>query len=167
MESPSSLPQLMKRKSTTTKNRNAAFLVLLLCLFGIVSCAKPVPVAFSNACQKENDNIYVSVEGYLSTGTSLFCSSQDGTRTCGLELLDSPDGTNKISVYVEEGIGNSQMEALPKNYSKENLKVRDINGQVVGAKDRIRVVGIARNGNDGADSSFSVCYINVEEIERP
>jgi hypothetical protein len=161
------LPQVMKRKSQVTNNKSTPLIVLLLCSIGLVSCTKPVPIAFTNACQKENDNLYISVEGYLSTGTSLLCSSRDGTRACGLELLDSLDGKNKISVYLEEGTGNSQMEALPKNYSNENLKVHDINGQVLGAKDRLRVIGIAKNGNVGADSTFSVCYINVEKIERP
>jgi hypothetical protein len=133
----------------------------------LTGCTKPVPVTFNNVCQNANDNIYVSVEGYLTTGTSVFCSSSDGTRTCGLELVDSPAGTNKISVYLEEGTGKSQMEALPKSYSKENLKVRDSDGQVVGPQDRVRVIGIAASASDVVNSSYSVCYINVEVIERP
>lgn len=157
----------MKRKVQITNKTNYALFVLMLCSFGLVSCTKPVPVAFNKACQKENDNIYVSLEGYLNTGTSVLCSSRDGTRTCGLELMDSPDGTNKISVYLEEGTGKSQMEPLPKSYSKGNLKVRDHDGQVLGAKDRVRVIGIAKSTNDVVNSSYSVCYINVQKIERP
>lgn len=157
----------MKRKRQIANNTNYALFVLMLCSFELISCTKPVPVAFDNACQKEYDNIYVSIEGFLSTGTSVLCSSRDGTRTCGLNLVDSPDGTNKISVYLEEGTGKSQMEPLPKNYGKENLKIRDSDGQVLGARDRVRVTGIAKNTNDVVGSSYVVCYINVQEIERP
>lgn len=139
----------------------------MLCPFVLVSCTKPVPVVFNNACQKEYDKVYVSVEGYLTTGTSVLCSSQDGTRSCGLELVESPDGTNKISVYLEEGTGTSQMEPLPKNYSKEDLKIRDSDGRALGARDRVRVIGIAKSTNEVVGSSYTVCYINVEEIERP
>lgn len=157
----------MKRKHDIKGKAHYVWIVLIVFSLGLLSCTKPIPVAFNNACQKENNNVYISVEGYLSTGTSVLCSSRDGTRTCGLELADSPNGTNKISIYLEEGTGKNQMEPLPKSYSKENLKIRDRDGQVHSAQDRVRVIGIAKSGNDVVNSSYAVCYINVQEIERP
>ncbi|MBV9210324.1 MAG: hypothetical protein JOZ52_06825 [Acidobacteria bacterium] len=138
--------------------------ILLLCLSG---CAKPVPIAFNQVCQKENDNRYISVEGYLRTGVTVHCSSRNGTSACGIELVEKPDGESKISVYVEEGTGNSQMEPLPKSYSDENLKLRTKDGQSVGAKDRVRIIGTAKTATDAINSSYTVCYIDVSKIEKP
>ncbi|HEY0544210.1 MAG TPA: hypothetical protein VGC91_02345 [Pyrinomonadaceae bacterium] len=140
--------------------------VLLLCLLALDGCAKPVPVAFNQVCQKENDNKYISVEGYLRTGVTVLCSSRGGTRTCGIELAEKPDGESKINVYVEEGTGKSQMEPLPKSYSDENLKLRTTDGQTVGAQDRVRIIGTAKTATD-ASSSYTVCYIDVNKIEKP
>lgn len=146
---------------------NYARFLLSVWVFGLVSCSKPTPVEFKNICQKENDYAYVSVEGYLRTGSNVLCSSRDGTRACGLELLERLDGGNKISVYVEEGTGKSQMDPLPKSYGKENLKIRTGNGQVLGPEERVRIIGTARIGTDVANSSYSICYVDVVKIERP
>jgi hypothetical protein len=59
------------------------------------------------------------------------------------------------------------MEPLPKLYSKESLKVRTDNGHVLGTKDRVRVIGIAKNGSGVDNSSTTICFINVEKIEQP
>lgn len=157
----------MKQTSHMTKTTLCARLIFTLVLFGLNSCAKPVPVQVNSACQREHNNLYVSIEGYLSTGASVLCSSADGTRACGLELSDTPGGTARINVYVEEGTGKSQMEPLPKLYSKESLKVRADNGHVLGSKDRVRIIGIAKNGTEVANSSATICYVDVEKIEQP
>ena len=156
----------MKLKAHMTKTI-CARLALTLCFFGFNSCTRPRPVELKSLCQNENDNIYVSVEGYLRTGASVLCSSPDGSRACGLELSDKPDGTTGISVYVEEGTGKSQMEPLPKSYSRESLKIHTADGNVLGTQDRVRVFGIAKSGTDVASSSLTLCYINVDKIEKP
>lgn len=157
----------MRRKGPTSFSLTIVWVATVLCWIALVGCSKPVPVAFENLCQKSNDSLYISVEGYLSAGTSVLCSSQDGKRTCGLELTNSPGGTNKISVYVDEGTGKSQMEPVTKSYNKDNLIVRDNKGKIISAKDRIRVIGIAKSENDSINDSYAVCFIYVEAIERP
>ncbi len=148
------------------KAKSYASLLLLLAVLGFNGCAKPVAVEFSQVCQKENDDKYISVEGYLRTGVSVLCSSRNGTRTCGLELTDKPDGQAKISVDVEEGTGKSQMEPLPKSYTKESLKVHTEDGSAVGPQDRVRVIGTAKTATDAINSSLTVCYITVSKIEK-
>ena len=138
----------------------------MLFLTGLAGCTKPVPVALDQVCQKENDNQYISVEGYLRTGVTVLCSSRGGTRTCGLELADKPDGTGPISVYVEEGTGRSQMEPLPKSYSNDDLKLRTKDGQTITTQDKVRIIGTAKTTTDAVNSSYTICFIDVTKIEK-
>lgn len=154
----------MKLKSD--KRKACALSLLLAAAFVTGGCAKPVATEFSKVCQKENDSKYISVEGYLRTGASVLCSSRNGTRTCGLELSDKPDGASKISADVEEGTGKSQMEPLPRSYSKENLKVRTEDSSIIGPQDRVRIIGTAKTSTDAVNSSITVCYITVDRIEK-
>ncbi len=140
--------------------------LFLTCIFALNGCAKPVAVAFDQVCTKENNEQYISVEGYLRTGVTVLCSSHGGKRTCGLELFDKPDGQSKISVDIEEGTGKSQMEALPKNYSSEDLKIRAQDGSMIGTRDRVRIIGTAATDTGAGSSSLTVCYINVAKIEK-
>jgi hypothetical protein len=133
----------------------------------LAGCTKPVPIAFNQVCQKENDNRYISVEGYLRTGVTVLCSSRGGTRSCGLELSDKPDGSSTISVYVEEGTGRSQMEPLPKSYSNEDLKLRTKDGQPITTQDKVRIIGTAKTTTDAVNSSYTICFIDVTKIEKP
>jgi hypothetical protein len=142
-------------------------LLVMIASAGLGGCTKPVPVQFAQVCQNENDNKYVSVEGYLRAGVTVLCSSRDGTKTCSLELSDKPDGESKINVDVEEGTGKSQMEPLPKSYAKDSLKIYVQDGSVIGPKDRVRVIGTARTATDAVNSSLTVCYIKINKIEKP
>jgi hypothetical protein len=136
-------------------------------IFGFTGCTKPTPTEFGQVCQKENDKKYISVEGYLRTGASVLCSTRNGTRTCGLELSDKLDGESKISVYVEEGTGAGQMEPLPKSYGKDSLKVHAADGSTLGPKDRVRLVGKATTATDAVNASYTICFIDVDKIEKP
>lgn len=157
----------MNRNTLIINKALCARLVLIHCVVILVGCSKPTPVELNKVCQKENDDAYVAVEGYLRIGASVLCSSREGTRSCGLELLERADGGGKISVFVEEGTGNNQMEPLPNGYITENLKIRARDGQILGPQDRVRIIGIAKNGGEIVDSSYSICYVNVEKIEKP
>lgn len=156
-----------KRKGYLERWTTLGLPVLVICIFSLIGCAKPVPLAFNGVCQIENNNKYISVEGYLRTGASVLCSSREGTSTCGLELLEKLEGENKISVYLEEGTGNSQMEPLPKSYSRDDLKIHTRDGQTLGPQDRVRIVGNARIGGDTNNPSYTICYIDVNKIEKP
>jgi hypothetical protein len=134
--------------------------------FALTGCAKPLAVAFDQVCTTENNEKYISVEGYLKTGVTVLCSSHGGTRTCGLELFDKPDGQSKISVDIQEGTGKSQMEALPKNYSSDDLKIRAQDGSAITARDRVRIIGTAATDTGAGSSSLNVCYINVAKVEK-
>lgn len=155
------------RPQNSARRRCLFLLAVLLFLTGLTGCTKPVPVAFNNVCRKENDNRYISVEGYLRTGVTVLCSSRGGTRACGLELADKPDGSSAISVYVEEGTGKSQMQPLPKSYSNDDLKLRSKDGQTIGTQDRVRIIGTAKTTTDAVNSSYTICYIDVTKIEKP
>lgn len=157
----------MKRPDYSTRKKFFTTFLLIFCTSCLAGCAKPVLVDISNACQNGNDNKYIAVEGYLRTGTTVLCSSREGTRSCGLELTDKPDGESKLNVYVEVGTGKSQMDQLPKNYGKDDLRIRDKDGRTFGALDRVRILGVAKNGDAVVNNSYTVCYMNVQKIERP
>lgn len=153
---------------TSYKTKRSVYSLSLLLLPGLLfmnGCAKPVPVEFSQVCQKDNDKKYISVEGYVRTGVSVLCSSTSGKRTCGLELSDKPDGESKISVYIEEGDGKSQMEPLPKSYGKDSLKLHTSDGGIAGPQDRVRLTGTSNTSTDAA-GSYTVCFIDISKIEK-
>jgi hypothetical protein len=157
----------MNRQAYSTRKKFFTRILLLLCTSYLTSCGKPVFVDISNACKNGNNNQYIAVEGYLRTGTTVLCSSREGTRSCGLELTDKPDGDSKLDVYVEVGTGKSQMDQLPKNYGKNDLRIRDKDGRALSAQDRVRVLGVAKHGDAVVNNSYAICYVNVQKIERP
>ncbi len=140
-------------------------LLILLCGVGFAGCAKPTPLEFGSVCQKDNDQKYVSVEGYLGAGVTVLCSTHGSVRACGLELYDKPGSTSKISAYIEEGTGDNEMEPPTRNYTKDSLKIRTDGGQLVTPQDKVRITGTAKTATD-ANGSYSVCFIDVKKIEK-
>jgi hypothetical protein len=140
-------------------------LLVLSCAVGFAGCAKPTPVEFGSLCQKDNDQKYISVEGYLGAGITVLCSTHGSVRACGLELYDKPGSTSKISAYIEEGTGDNEMEPPARNYTKDSLKIRTNDGQLVTPQDKVRITGTAKTATD-ANGSHSVCFVNVNKIQK-
>jgi hypothetical protein len=138
--------------------------LLVLGALAAGSCTKPQPVDFAGVCTAANEKKTIVTDGFLRIGSSVFCSNTGGGPvTCGLELHDPQGGEKKISAYVVRGTGDNQVEELPRGYKKEDLKLRDDTGALVGPDDRLRVTGVA---NYAEGSGTQVCFINVSKIEK-
>jgi hypothetical protein len=147
----------MKRSATVLS-------LILLGALGASSCTKPEPVQFADLCAAGNDKKTVVTEGYLRARVSVFCSNiGGGDVTCGLDLFDPQGGEQKIGAHVRQGSGDNQIEKLPSGFKKEDVKIRDDGGALVGAGDRVRVTGrLSYAGN----AETTVCFLNVDKIEK-
>lgn len=136
--------------------------LLSLAALALSACSeKPAePLAFAEVCAAGTDKKTVVTEGYLRPGVTMMCSNTGGGPvTCGLSLFDPQGGDRKISAYVEQGTGKSEIEKPPSGYKKEDLKLRAEDGSLVGPDDRLRVTGRVTNGNN-------VCFLNVSKVEK-
>ena len=144
------------------KRSACAATLLTLAALALAACsAEPAePVAFAEVCAAGTDKKTVVTEGYLRPGVSIMCSNTGGGPvTCGLSLFDPQGGERKISAYVEQGTGASEVEKPASGYKQGDLKLRADDGSLVGPQDRLRVTGRVTNGNN-------VCFLNVSKIEK-
>ncbi|HEX7175480.1 MAG TPA: hypothetical protein VF240_09500 [Pyrinomonadaceae bacterium] len=127
----------------------------------LAACSKPAePVAFAEVCAAGTDKKTVVTEGYLRPGASIMCSNTGGGPvTCGLGLFDPQGGEKKISAYVEQGTGASEVEKPASGYKQGDLKLRADDSSLVGPNDRLRVTGRVTNGDN-------VCFLNISKIEK-
>lgn len=138
------------------------FLILAVVVFAAGGCSSPTgtPVEFANACNPDNEKKYVEVAGYLDARTSVFCSNiGGGPVTCGLDLKETPEGSNAVRVDVEQGTSANTIEELPRGYKKEDIKIRDNGGDVINLADKVRVTG-------EMNVAPNVCFMKVTKIER-
>lgn len=145
--------------------RSATLLTLTaLCALGAAGCTKPEPVDFAGACSAANDKKTVVTEGFIRIGSSVFCSNiGGGPVTCGLDLFDPQGGDRKFSAHVARGTGSNEVEELPRGYKKEDLKLRDNSGNLVGPNDKVRVTGKLSYAEG---SGTQTCFITVSKIEK-
>lgn len=129
-----------------------------------IACSKPpaVAVEISRICAADNEKQYVATSGYLDDRGSIFCSNIGGGRmNCGLDVVANPGGTKAFSADIEEGSGADQIEKLPKGYKKEDIRVQDNGGKIIGLSDKVTLTGQMSITPDG-----SVCFMTVDKIER-
>jgi hypothetical protein len=131
---------------------------LILVLF-MASCASPpqpgAPVTHGTACNAENNDQRVSIEGYPSLSGMTFVSDD-----FSVDLFEQPQGGgDSISVYLAVGNGANQAEALPDDYTDDDLRIHTSTNQVVSTDTRIRVHGTL-TWNEAAD----VCFISSIDL---
>jgi hypothetical protein len=125
------------------------------------STANAVHVKYSEMCQKENKDKVVSVDGYFGTNDLMVsCSGAGEKKRCTLNLMPKPGSTESHSASVSVGSGPNQMDALPAQYTAEDLHLRTSDGKAIGPRDRVRVVGKMYVTDD-------YCSIDVLEIQTP
>jgi len=125
-----------------------------------------VPVEHAKACDAENDGKTVEVTGFLNDKGSLFCSNTGGGPVrCGFKLLASVGDDKGISADVETGGGANEVEKPASGYKKEDIKLRDNNGNLITYADKVRVTGKIRSTKDPV-SNTTVCYLTVYKIEK-
>lgn len=142
------------------------FAVVFLC-FAAVGCnTTGIPVEHAKACDPENDGKTVEVTGFLNDKGGLYCSNTGGGPVrCGFKLLASVGDDKGISADVETGSGANEVEKPSSGYKKEDIKIRDNNGNLFTYADKVKVTGKIRSTKDPVNNT-TVCYLTVAKIEK-
>ena len=142
---------------------NLPQLPLLFCV-ALAACTQSepgVPMQFAKACAVENDKKRVEMSGFLSPGRSIFCSNRSGRMECGYRFTEKPDAGKGITAYIEQGTGANTADKLKSSYKREDVKIRDHNGNLVNLTDQLKLTGKLSVTPD-----LSACFIDVARIER-
>jgi hypothetical protein len=140
-------------------------IALVLTFFAALfaGCAvKGDPIEFSKACAVENDGKNFQITGVLSPRSSTFCSNRGGRMECPFDLLEAAGSEKKIGADIEVGSGANTVDEIPKGYKKEDLKIRDNGGNLIGlGSDQVRLTGKLSVSPDA-----KACFMQVYKIER-
>lgn len=146
----------------------------LLVFVGVIGLATPacatktgIPVEYSNACDAGNEKKYIEVSGYLTDGKSVYCSNTGGGPVrCGYKLLESPTSEKGFTADIEQGTGANSVEKLERGYKKEDIKIRDDGGNIIGVDQKVKLVGKMNVAKNASNAEHDVCYLTVTKIEK-
>ena len=118
---------------------------MLFCCFlgGCGSSGPPTrgnPVTFEAVCDKANDGKRILLEGYLDFPESFKYRGTDDTVM--LRLKPAPDSKAAVvAASAKIGNGANHVEAPPKSFRREDLKLHTSDGQVAGYGQKVKVSG--------------------------
>lgn len=140
--------------------------ILVLCCAAVACNTKGEPVEHANACNPENDGKTLEVSGFLNDKGSLYCSNTGGGPVrCGFKLLANANDEKGFSADIETGSGANAVEKPSGSYKREDLKVRDNNGNLINLAEKVKVTGKIRTTKDPVSNNV-VCYMTVAKIEK-
>lgn len=143
--------------------KNLIILVFMFVAIFAAACNKTgVPIEFSKACSIENEKKYIEVSGFLDDKGGVFCSNIGGGNVkCGFKLLEKPGGEKSIGADIEEGTWANNVEKLGSGYKKEDIKIRDNDGNIINLADKVKLTGEMNVTPD-----LKVCFLKVAKIEK-
>jgi hypothetical protein len=143
--------------------KNYLFVMLIMICFAVSGCnTKGVPVAFANACGMDNDDKVIEVNGYLDDKGGVYCSNTGGGPVrCGFKLSEKPDSEPTFSADIERGTWANNVEELKSGYTKEDIKIRDNESNVIDLAKPVKLTGTLHTTEDR-----KVCYLTVSKIEK-
>jgi len=138
-------------------------LFLLIATGTLAGCnSKGEPVEFSKACDQANEKKVVELTGFLRDKGGVFCSNIGGGRLeCGFTLTDKLGDDQGIKVEIEQGTGANTVEKLPSGFKKEDIKIKDNDGNVINLSEKLRVTGKISVGPGGVP-----CFVQATTIEK-
>ena len=142
------------------------FAVSLACIAS--GCNKTgTPVEYSAACSVENEKKYIEVSGYLNDKGGVFCSNTGGGPVrCGFKLLETPTSEKGFSADIEQGTWANNVEKLNSGYKKEDIKIHDDGGNIIGLDQKVKLVGRMNVAKNPSNPEHDVCYLTVTKIEK-
>ncbi|MDI1240892.1 MAG: hypothetical protein PSX80_03090 [bacterium] len=143
-------------------------ITLVFALFLLISsCAvNGEPVEFAKACDLANDGKTLRVTGVLMPRKSVFCSNRGGRMECPFDFQESLAAQSKMTADIEVGSGANTMDEVPKGFKKEDLKVRDNNGNlIVLENETVKATGKMMIAPAAAGSQ-GVCLMQVYKLEK-
>jgi hypothetical protein len=136
-------------------------LPVLVCLTACLS-QPPIPVTFSNICQKTGSRVVI--DGYLrlpAMGTN--CKSN----RCMLNLISELQGrvqsiTAQVRDTAKPGSGVNAIEPLPEKFRDQDLRIHANDGRVVDPNTKLRIAGVVQKAGDSCELS-----VDVIEVVQP
>lgn len=145
------------------------FTTIAICtlLLFISSCAVTgEPVEFAKACDLANDGKTLQVTGVLMPRKSVFCSNRGGRMECPFDFQESATAQSRMTADIEVGSGANTMDEVPKGFKKEDLKVRDNNGNPIALEnDTVKATGKMMIA-PAAPGGQGVCLMQVYKLEK-
>ena len=144
------------------------FPALALCLVLVIAgCeTKGVPVAYDQACTLGNDKKTIETKGFLDDDGSVFCSNTSGRMECGFAFKKSADGKKGFSADIAIGSGANSMDKLNRGYKKEDIVIRNNDGNVVDLGKEVTITGdLSAYQSESAPNGVG-CFVKVYKIEQ-
>jgi hypothetical protein len=140
--------------------------VLVVSGFATGCNVEGVPVELSKACNAENDKKTIEVAGILEDKRGVFCSNTSGRMECGYKLVEKAGDEKGLSADIEVGSGSNAAEKPERGFKKEDLKIRDNEGDLIPLGDGVRLTGKLTTAPNEAQPEHSVCYLQVYKIVK-
>ena len=146
-------------------------LPLLLFAVALAGCGDSVPtLAFKDVCKKENDGKTVATEGFLRAPFAGLCRAATrrnaATTACSFDLRDQPEGEARLSINIELGEGANRLDKARHAAKQGAAAVADKDAKFLADKARVRVTGIVSAVPNSLKPDETICWIEVEKIER-
>ena len=145
---------------------NKYFSIFLVILLGCNE--KGIPTSYPDSCKLENTDKTLEIQGYLSDGGSLYCSSTSGRYECGFEFRNSPGDAEKYSADIAVGTSRNAVEELKSGYAPSDIKIYDDTKALISLSDKVKITGKIRAFKDetSPEPEKVHCYIKVYKIEK-
>ncbi len=130
-----------------------------------IHCGDGTPVEYADACNPENNKKYIQVSGFLDEKGGIFCSNTSGPLECGFKLYNAPGDEKYISSDITVGSWSNNVEKPERNYSRDDIKIRDNKGEFVKLGEKVKLTGEITAVADKTAKDGVVCYLKVGKIE--
>jgi hypothetical protein len=145
--------------------------LIFVCVIAIAAagCATKtgVPVEYSKACEVENEKKYIEVSGFLNDKGGVFCSNTGGGPVrCGFKLLENPTAEKGFSADIVQGSGANEVEKLERGYKREDIKIHDDQGAIIGPDQKVKLVGQMNVVKNPSKPEYDVCFLTVTKIDK-
>lgn len=141
---------------------------ILLVLGGCGDSATTVD--FAKVCVKELDGKAVRTTGYLHAPFTALCRTAKRrggtTTTCSFDLRDKPGGQVRVSLNIEVGSGQNRVDEARLKAKQGAAAVRDSDARFLSDQTQVRVTGALHAVPNSLKPEETICWLDVEEIER-
>ncbi len=149
------------------KRLAASALLLLAC---VVACSDTPVIEFAKACLRENDGKTLRTQGVLAAPFAALCRTSRRrsatVTTCSFDLRDPAGGDARISLNIAVGDGKSEIDKMRLDARQGAAAVRDGDGRFLADRAKIAVTGTLRAVQNTLKPDETVCWIDVDRIDR-
>lgn len=124
-------------------------------IFILAGCFNPpIKVESCNVCVEDYQDKKVEMEGTLYLPSRIITSGV-------MHMAIKCNGANKTPIVgFKPGRDKNQMETLPNDYTENDVKIHDNNGNLIKVGDNVKIIG------EMVATSKAWCQIKVIQIEK-